>query len=324
MKKVHYITVITVLIIFIVLLATNVILLSKNRGSNITEDKPRGENSYLWTPPDTADIPPTKNGNLIRYGRNLIVHTAQYFGPKGRISQTENGLNCQNCHLAAGTRLFGNNFSLAASSYPVFRPRANRYISLADRVNDCMQRSMNGKAIDNTSEEMKAFIAYFEWIGKDVDGKGRVFGAGEQKVPRLRRSADPGEGKVVFINNCASCHGLHGEGKLDQGDIEYRYPPLWGPHSYNMGAGMYRLSKFTSFIKNNMPFGTTYHNPVLSDEQAWDVAAFVNSQPRPEYQFIRNDWHNIAAKPFDYPFGPYADTFTERQHKYGPFSAIKK
>ena len=73
-----------------------------------------------------------------------------------------------------------------------------------------------------------------------------------------------------------------------------------------------------------MPFGTTYHDPVLTDEQAWDVAAYVNSQPHPVYRHLQNDWKNVAAKPFDYPFGPYADTFSERQHKYGPFSEIKK
>ncbi|MBN9351608.1 MAG: c-type cytochrome [Chitinophagaceae bacterium] len=324
MKKVHYMTIIAVLAILVVLLGVDVILLSGKQENKISKAEPLKENPILWTPPDTAEIPSTENGNLIRYGRNLIVHTAQYFGPEGSISQSENGLNCQNCHLAAGTRLFGNNFSTAASSYPIFRARANRYISLSERVNGCMERSMNGKAIDSAGREMKAIIAYLKWIGQGVNKNERVLGAGTKKLVFMSRAADPQRGKVIFVNNCASCHGLTGEGKLNTNGKEYLYPPLWGPRSYNMGAGFYRISKLASFVKNNMPFGTTYHDPVLTDEQAWDVAAYVNSQPHPVYRHLQNDWKNVAAKPFDYPFGPYADTFSERQHKYGPFSEIKK
>jgi thiosulfate dehydrogenase len=92
-------------------------------------------------------------------------------------------------------------------------------------------------------------------------------------------------------------------------------------HSYNVGAGLFRLSRFAGYVKSNMPHGTTYDKPVLSDEEAWDVAAYVNSLPRPEKD-LSHDWPDIASKPFDHPFGPYADTFSETQHKYGPFEAI--
>jgi thiosulfate dehydrogenase len=112
-----------------------------------------------------------------------------------------------------------------------------------------------------------------------------------------------------------------GEGKLNADGITYQYPPLWGAHSYNTGAGLYRLSRFAGYIKSNMPQGVTYENPQLSDEEAWDVAAFVNSQARPEKD-LSKDWPNIKTKPLDNPFGPYADKFNERQHKYGPFEPI--
>lgn len=324
MKQIHFIIIISFLLILVGLLSAKIYSLSTNQKRAAGTSQEPDEPPSIWAPPDTANIPMNENGNRIRYGRALITHTARYFGPEGSISKLANGLNCQNCHLAAGTRLFANNFSQTASAYPRFRPRAGLYISLADRVNGCMQRSMNGQAIDTTSEEMRAFIAYFEWIGKGLDAKNTVYGSGTETLPLLNRAADPLKGQAIFINNCASCHGTGGEGTLNLNTKEYLYPPLWGPHSYNMGAGMYRLSKFASFIKNNMPFGTTYHNPVLTDEQAWDVAAFVNSQPHPQYKAIQNDWQNIASKPFDYPFGPYADTFSEKQHKYGPFFTMKK
>lgn len=324
MKKIHFKIVIMMLSIMIVLLAVNVFLLTRNQRINAINENPRNEKQFVWMPPDTSGIPLTEKGNLIRYGRELIIHTAKYFGPRGSVSRFENGLNCQNCHLAAGTRLFANNFSEASSAYPAFRPRTERYISLAGRVNGCMQRSLNGRAIDSTSREMNAFIEYFDWLGKGVEKNIQVLGAGTEKLPFLTRAADPIRGKGIFTNNCASCHGMNGEGKLNQSGIEYLYPPLWGPHSYNMGAGFYRISKLASFVKNNMPFGTTYHSPVLTNEQAWDVAAFVNSQPHPEFRFIQNDWPDIAKKPFDYPFGPFADAFSASQHKYGPYQAIAK
>lgn len=104
---------------------------------------------------------------------------------------------------------------------------------------------------------------------------------------------------------------------------EYQYPPLWGEHSYNDGAGLYRISNFAQFIRSNMPLGATFDNPILSEEEAWDIAAYVNSLPRPTKD-KSSDWPKLDTKPFDHPFGPFADPFTEGQHKYGPFKDIQK
>ncbi|MBK5273267.1 MAG: hypothetical protein JJE22_19870 [Bacteroidia bacterium] len=101
------------------------------------------------------------------------------------------------------------------------------------------------------------------------------------------------------------------------------YPPLWGLNSYNVSAGLYRISRLASFIKYNMPFDRTQLGPKLTDEEAWDVAAFISSQPRDEKKFP-NDWPKIESKPIDSPFGPYSDNFSEQQHKYGPFQPIKE
>jgi thiosulfate dehydrogenase len=109
---------------------------------------------------------------------------------------------------------------------------------------------------------------------------------------------------------------------MNANQTEFTYPPLWGKQSYNDGAGLYRLSNFAKYIKYNMPEGTNHTNAQLTDEEAWDIAAFVNSQPRSNKN-IKKDWPNIKEKPFDHPFGPYADGFDEKQHKYGPFKAIK-
>jgi thiosulfate dehydrogenase len=197
-------------------------------------------------------------------------------------------------------------------------------MSISRRVNDCFERSLNGMAIDTTSREMQAIIAYMHWIGDDIPISKKPLGSGIMKLKYLDRAADPAKGQIVFVNNCQRCHGKNGEGQLNANASGFTYPPLWGTNSYNTGAGLYRLGAFAGFVENNMPFDkSTYQHPMLTDEEAWDVAAFVNSQPRP---LIKNkiDYPDISKKEIDNPVGPYSDSFSEQQHKYGPFKPIEE
>lgn len=277
----------------------------------------------VWHAPDSNLIAKEKDAKLLAYGRELISHTSIYLGPQGKVMTISNGMNCQNCHLKSGTKPFGNNYAGVASTYPKFRARSGLIESVEKRVNDCIERSLNGKKLDDDSYEMKAFVAYIKWVGKDVS-KGIVpKGTGITDLKSLERPADPSRGMLVYNANCAICHGKKAEGKKNDTGNEWKYPPLAGEHSYNIGAGLYRLSRFAGFVKNNMPHGTTFENPVLTDEEAWDVAAFVNSLPRPSKD-LSEDWPDISKKPFDHPFGPYADNFSEVQHKYGPYTPIKE
>jgi thiosulfate dehydrogenase len=186
-----------------------------------------------------------------------------------------------------------------------------------------MERSLNGKALDSQSKEMRAMVAYLKWMGQGVPKDIKPKGAATEELPYLNRAADPEKGKALFAIKCQRCHGSNGEGVLSADSSFYIYPPLWGPNSYNVSAGMYRLSRLAGFIKNNMPLGATWKEPQLTNEEAWDLAAFINSQPRPQ-KFFPYDWPNIAKKPVDHPFGPFADSFSEQQHKYGPFGPIIK
>lgn len=277
-----------------------------------------------WQAPDINTLPNDDEGNRIRYGRELIVNTALFFGPKGKIAAITNGMNCQNCHVDGGVIPFAGCFSAVASTYPRYRERSGRVESIEFRVNDCLVRSLNGQPIDSSSSEMQAMVAYLKWLGKDVSGHQKPKGAGLEDLAFLDRAADPEKGKAVFVSKCISCHGENGQGLLNHDSSFYLYPPLWGPHSFNVSAGLYRISRLASFVKNNMPFGLASHDaPQLTDEEAWDVAAFVVSQPRPE-KFFAEDWPKKETKPVDYPFGPYADNFSDQQHKYGPFVPIQK
>ncbi len=261
---------------------------------------------------------------LIIYGQDLIAHTSKYLGPKGTVAQITNGMNCQNCHLQAGAKAWGNNYAAVFSTYPKFRDRSGQVETIYKRVADCMERSLNGIAVDSTSREFKAIYAYIKWLGQAVKKAEQPIGSGIEKLPYLDRAADPKKGQIVYTAQCQTCHGANGEGQLAADALEYTYPPLWGSHSYNDGAGLYRISNFAGYVKNNMPnLLTSHENPTLTEAESWDVAAYVNSQSRP-HKDQSKDWPKFEKKPLDFPFGPYADSFSESQHKYGPFKPIQK
>ena len=302
------------------------LLISKRTGEKKSVEKIHlsSDRNLIWIPPDIKDIPNTKEGLQILYGRALIANTAYYFGPKGTIGNAGNGMNCQNCHLEAGTKIFGNNFSRVVAGYPRFKDRSGSIESIEKKVEDCFQRSMNGNMIDSTGKEMKAMVAYLNWVGSKTNKNTSPPGSGIEDLPLMNRAADPSKGRMVFLRRCQSCHGRDGEGKLKENGFGYLYPPLWGKFTFNTGASLYRISKLAGFVKNNMPYGTTYSKPVLNNEECWDVAAYINSNFHPVIK-TKGDYPDLASKPFDYPFGPYAENkFSEKDHKLGPFIAIKK
>ncbi len=277
----------------------------------------------LWAGMDTTLIEHIggEREDLVQYGRELIRNTAFYLGPEGIVAQQTNGMNCQNCHLDAGAKPWGNNYSAVWSTYPKFRERSGATETVVKRINDCFERSLNGVALDSTSREMRALVAYMEWLGTGIDAGKKPKGSGLAELKFMDRAADPIHGQAIYTAKCASCHKEDGAGVKAANGLTYQYPPLWGEHSYNIGAGLYRLSRFAGYVKNNMPQGVTWENPQLTDEEAWDVAAYVNSQQRPDRD-LSADWPNIAGKPVDHPFGPFADSIPEVQHKFGPFGPI--
>ena len=198
---------------------------------SVTEkkDSPK-ENSNIerpfWKAPDESTILSDEQGELIRYGKELISHTASYLGPNGKVAHMSNGMNCQNCHLKAGTVPFGNNYSGVAANYPKFRDRSGTIESVEKRVNDCIERSLNGKKLDSTSREMRAFVSYITWVGKDVPKKTNPNGVGLFDLKKLQRPAAPVKGKLVYEEACVRCHQANGEGLREENSVEWKYPPL--------------------------------------------------------------------------------------------------
>ena len=161
-------------------------------------------------------------------------------------------------------------------------------------------------------------VAYIKWIGKNVEKDKKNEAVGTFDISYIDRAADTLKGEIIYNSRCASCHKKNGEGAWSADSNAYRYPPVWGDHSYAVSAGMYRLQRLAGFIRNNMPIGATRQSPMMSNEECWDVAAYINSKPHP-HKLFAYDWPDISKKPPDYPFGPFADTFSIFRHKYGPF-----
>jgi thiosulfate dehydrogenase len=261
------------------------------------------------------------------YGRLLLDDTAAYLGPDHpdpEMQYTGTSMSCASCHLGTGTQPGTLSLLQAAGNYPDFSGREGRDRDLQDRINGCMQRSMNGRPLPRDGVEILAMVAYIQDLGEQYAAMGDTRRAATEQ-PRFAepdRAADVDRGREVFDERCAVCHGADGLGLAAAGDPRegYLFPPLWGPDSYNNGAGMHRVLTAAKFIKARMPFGEAD----LANDDAYDVAAYINSHPRPEMANLDRDYPDRTAKPPDSPYPPYADPFPRDQHRFGPFAPIRE
>lgn len=282
-----------------------------------------------WSVPDIDKLPDDIAGRTVRYGRDLVSKTSSLIGPEVADATKRfagNNLDCQSCHINAGTQEFGIPLVGIYAAFPAYSARIGRIETIEERVQNCMERSMNGKPLPPEGPEMTALVSYLKFLATGHPAGGAIEGRDSGTMPELDRAADPQKGRQIYGTMCAACHGTNGEGQRNgkAGDAKgYMLPPLWGADSFNDGAGMHRLITSANFIHSNMPAGTTWKQPALSPEDAWDVAAYINSQPRPALPNLDRDYPDKLEKPVDAPYGPYADGFSVEQHKLGPFAPIK-
>jgi thiosulfate dehydrogenase len=279
-----------------------------------------------WAPPDIATVGDDPFGKLVKYGHALFADTANEIGPAvsdPKMRFAGNNLACQNCHLQAGRQPYAMPLIGIWGQFPQYRGREGGVDTLEDRINGCMERSMNGRALPPDGREMRALSSFMRWLSTGVPIGAELIGAGTLQIKEPERAADPARGAQVYAQVCAACHGTEGLGQRTQDAAGYQFPPLWGPDSFNNGAGMGRLLTAAAYAMHNMPIGTTFDAPVLSDEDAYDVAAYVISQKRPRKADLDRDFPIQLQKPIDTPYGPYADDFTLEQHTFGPFGPIR-
>jgi thiosulfate dehydrogenase len=219
--------------------------------------------------PDSA---PPEIKEEVMLGLHIMRQTKTYT-PK----YANDRLSCTNCHFAAGNTFGGqyNGISLVGvtAKYPKQVDHQGPSISLAERINYCYEKSLNGTPLPIDSREMNALLAYLKWISNEVSSVKEMPWLG---LPSLtsHHVPNPVNGKALYTKNCSSCHGYQGEGQSIPEDLSI--PPLWGEHSFNAAAGMNRISVLSSFIYFNMPL----NEPHLREEEALDIAAFIANQPR--------------------------------------------
>ena len=286
-----------------------------------------------WPTPETdlSKLPDTEQNRMIKLGQELLVHTSEYLGPEmADPSKRYAGTNmsCGSCHRAAATMPYAAPLIGTYSVYPQFQPRFGKNVTLESRINLCFTHSLSGRAIPEDSKEMKALAAYIEYLSRGVPKGAKIIGEKEMVVEEPKRAANLVRGEEVFKDQCAVCHGDDGLGKRvgTVGDRKgYEFPPLWGRDATSESASMFRILSTFQYVYVNMPFGqATWDKPALSKDDAYDVAGYVVSHPRqPREGEVAKDFSNPYDKPEDFPWGPYVDSFSETQHKYGPFDAIR-
>lgn len=249
---------------------------------------PPGVRRQVPFPAAPAPMPDGAAGAEVRRGMSLVMRTRELL-PKN----DPGSLSCANCHLAAGRKPYALPLVGVAGAFPLYLERSGRMETLSERVNDCFERSLNGKALATDSPEMRAIVAYIGWLSQgvpadaDAEGRGLVV-VTPKRAPRAAR------GEKVYAKACVRCHGFDGAGQLG-GDGVQLYPALWGARSFNIAASMARAGKAAGFIRRNMPKGM---EGSLTDQQAADVAEFIVHRPRPDFAGKAGDWPN-GGKPAD-------------------------
>ncbi len=222
----------------------------------------------------SAQYPPGPLGEVVQLGETLVRQTHTHPLTRPFVG---NKLNCTSCHLDAGTHSQAASFVGVAAAYPAYSPRENRVITLEDRILNCFIRSQNGKRPPNGGTVSVAMAAYITWLSQ---GTAIAMNPAQPLGPNRLTMLDPGDrkpdikrGEKLYADQCADCHAADGSGN-DSG------PPVWGEHSYNDGAGLTKIPKLASWLKVAMPLD----DATLSEQEAFDIAAFVNSQARPKFQ----------------------------------------
>ena len=242
--------------------------------SQQTNPKPPAANAVRagFRPSAESDFPDGEYGKMVRRGQQIMTNTRQYAGP-----YVGNDLKCATCHLDAGRKADAAPMWGAFVHYPAFRKKTGKVDTLASRFQQCFEYSMNGKAPPTDGDVITALQTYASWLAKGAPVGLPLEGSGFPKLKKPPLPADYARGEKIYAANCALCHGADGQGQ--KAGTQPAFPPLWGSRSYNWGAGMHQLGNASGFIRHNMPLGK---GGSLSEQEAWDVAVFMNSHERPQ------------------------------------------
>lgn len=255
-----------------------------------------------FTPPPETAIPTNDFGKSVELGEKIFTHTQEFAG-----KYVGNSLTCANCHLDAGRKANSSPLWAAYISYPAYRSKNGHVNTFAERMQGCFRYSMNGKPPPLGDPVLVALEAYSYWLAKGAPIGERLQGRGYPTPPMPAQAADYHRGSEVYAQHCALCHGADGQGQSSGGKTVF--PPLWGAHSFNWGAGMHEVRNAAGFIKANMPLGL---GGTLTDQQAWDVAMFMDSHERPQDPRFTGSVEATRTKYHNSPTSMYGKTVNGR------------
>jgi thiosulfate dehydrogenase len=246
-------------------------------------------------PPPESSIPNNDFGKEVALGRQIFIDPGHY--AKAYVG---NPLSCENCHLDAGRLADAAPLWGAYPMYPAYRAKNHHVNTFAERLQGCFRFSMNGKAPPLGDPVLVALETYAYWMAQGQPVGKAMPGHGYPKLSAPSSAPDYARGETVFKHDCALCHGGDGQGQHAADRVVF--PPLWGPQSYNWGAGMEQVDNAAGFIKANMPLG---RGRSLSDQDAWDVAYFMNAHERPQDPRYADSVQATRAANHDTPMSLY-------------------
>jgi thiosulfate dehydrogenase len=218
---------------------------------------------------DPKALPAGDVGDSIRLGREIVMNTQTAM--KGYVRAK---MDCAACHLAGGTQAKGGSFVGTYAYFPQYNKRANRVIALQDRLAECFLYSMNGRPPNLASEQMIGLVSYIAWLSRGVPAFSTPSPSSKFIEPLPSASPDAARGKTLYAQQCSVCHQANGAG------VAGAFPPLWGPDSFNAGAGMAHIDRMTGFVMHNMPQNAP---GTLSLQDSYDISGYVLSNVRPSF-----------------------------------------
>ena len=246
-------------------------------------------------------------GQAVQHGHDMIMNTGADPDMKAHVG---NALSCANCHTEAGDNERPGNFRSTASSYPSYSPREGAVITLEDRIANCFMRSMNGMRPGTDSRVVVDMAAYIAWLDRGKPIMAPKPPAGPDPYAAMIHAAGRADvlaGAGLYRAECASCHGVTGAG------VAGSFPPLWGPDSYNAGAGLANVAKLARWVKGNMPLGNAH----LDEKQAFDLALFVDTQARPDFVLSQHLPSGIRPQDYNAQVRSETDTVESNLRKLG-------
>lgn len=272
-----------------------------------------GAPALRFEPPPDSAIPDNDFGKEVKLGQAIFNGTSPLAAPF-----VGNSLRCASCHLDAGRLPNSAPLWSAYLTYPAYRSKNKHVNTLAERMQGCFSYSMNGKAPPLGDKVLVALESYAFFLAKGAPVGAELAGGGYPTPPKPALAMDFDRGAKVFESKCALCHGPDGQGQASNGAVVF--PPLWGPKSFNWGAGMGSIKNAAGFIKANMPLS---QGNTLLDQEAWDVAMFMDSHERPQDPRFKGSIADTRKQHHDSPMDMYGQVVNGQLLGHGTAVAAK-